>query len=88
MANNLSEVEKLRLENQNLKSENDELKERLKKYTAPARRKTYYENHKDELIQKSKVYSATHKPSEDKKREYNQRYYLKKKEGKNEDSSV
>lgn len=88
MTNNVSEVEKLRLENQNLKSENNELKERLKKYTAPTRRKKYYENHKDELIQKSKEYSATHKPTEDKKREYNQRYYLKKKEGKTQDSSA
>ena len=36
-----------------LEEENKELKEKLKTYTAPARRKTYYENHKEELIQKT-----------------------------------
>ena len=30
-----------------LESENTELKEKLKKYTAPSRSKNYYENHKD-----------------------------------------
>jgi hypothetical protein len=39
-----------------LEEENKELKEKLKTYTAPARRKTYYENHKEELIQKNKEY--------------------------------
>jgi len=34
-----------------LEEENKELKEKLKTYTAPARRKTYYENHKEELIE-------------------------------------
>ncbi len=29
-----------------LEEENKELKEKLKTYTAPARRKTYYENHR------------------------------------------
>ena len=32
-----------------LESENTELKEKLKKYTAPSRSKNYYENHKDEI---------------------------------------
>ena len=34
--------EKLKL----LEEENKELKEKLKKYTAPVRHKNYYENHK------------------------------------------
>ena len=34
----------------------NELKEHLKKYTAPSRNKKYYENHRDEIIQKSKEY--------------------------------
>ena len=38
------------------KEELIETKERLKKYTAPARSKTFYENHKEEIIQKVKDY--------------------------------
>ena len=36
--------------------ENEKLKENLKKYTAPSRNKKYYENHRDEIIQKAKEY--------------------------------
>ena len=36
--------------------ENDELKKKLKTYTAPKRSKTFYENHKEEIIQKVKEY--------------------------------
>ena len=45
--NNTDELEKLRIENALLK-------EKLKKYTAPARSKTYYENHKEEILIKKK----------------------------------
>ena len=41
-------------ENEILKQENTILKEHLKKYTAPSRSKTYYENHKEELLNKMK----------------------------------
>ena len=51
-------------------------KEHLKKYTAPIRHKTYYENHKQELLEKMKSNPI---PS-DKRKEYNKKYYLKKKE--------
>jgi hypothetical protein len=57
-----------------LEDENATLKEQLKKYTSPARNKKYYETHKEEIKQKNK---ETITP--DKKREYNQRYNLKKK---------
>ena len=36
--------------------ENQELKEHLKKYTAPKRSKSYYENNKDEINEKNKEY--------------------------------
>jgi len=36
-----------------LKLEIDDLKERLKKYTNPERRKKYYQIHKDELKEKN-----------------------------------
>ena len=31
----------------------NEIKEKLKKYTAPKRNKTFYENHKEEIIKKN-----------------------------------
>ncbi|QKF94704.1 hypothetical protein QKU48_gp1246 [Fadolivirus algeromassiliense] len=83
----LQDNEILKIENQKLKNENDELrkeieelKEHLKKYTAPSRSKRFYENHKEEIIQKTKNYSKTHKPSKEKMQEYNKRAYLKRKE--------
>jgi len=63
----------------------NELKEHLKKYTAPKRSKAYYENNKDEINEKNKEYHKTI-PSE-KIKEYSKRAYEKKKlkllEGKN-----
>ena len=58
-----------------LKSELEKTKEHLKKYTAPKRNKKFYENHKEELLQKMKENPI---PSE-KRKEYNKKYYLKKK---------
>ena len=66
-----------------LEKEITELKEHLKKYTAPTRYKKYYENHKDELLQKNKEYREKNNYqyiiSSDKKKEYNKKAYLKKK---------
>lgn len=66
-----------------LEKEITELKEHLKKYTAPARYKKYYENHKEELLQKNKEYREKNNYqyiiSSDKKKEYNKKAYLKKK---------
>ena len=39
-----------------LEEENEILKEKLKKYTAPTRSKKFYENHKEEIQQKNKEY--------------------------------
>jgi len=83
----MEEVNNIKIENEELKlklilleKENEELKEHLKKYTAPVRSKKYYENHKEELLNKMKE-----KPiSSDKRKEYNKKYYLKKKILKNE----
>ena len=49
-------------------------KEHLKNYTAPSRKKTYYENHKEELREKSRKFVV----SKEKKQEYNRRYAEKK----------
>ena len=75
----------------NLEKEITELKEHLKKYTAPIRRKKYYENHKEELLQKNKEYIKktdyykNHKNTvlPEKRQEYNRKAYLKRKEKEN-----
>ncbi len=62
--------------------ENDELKEKLKKYTAPSRSKKYYEIHKEELIKKSKDNYKNKDP--EKIKEYNKKAYEKRKQLKKE----
>ena len=62
-------------ENEELKNKVVELEERLKKYTAPARSKKFYENHKEELLEKMKANPI----SSEKRKEYNKNYYMKKK---------
>lgn len=69
-------VEELIDKNKILEEENKELKEKLKKYTAPARHKNYYENHKEEILARNKTYEVT----TEKKKEYARRAYLNKKE--------
>jgi hypothetical protein len=69
-------IEEIINKNKLLEEENKELKEKLKKYTAPVRHKTYYENHKQELLAKNKEY----KVSPEKKKEYARTAYLNKKE--------
>jgi len=81
------------LENENLKNKIKELeqelidtKEHLKKYTAPASSKVYYEKHKEEQKQRVKEYQqrtnykSDYKPTPEQKKEYNRREYLKRKE--------
>ena len=67
----------LEAELQKIKNELIDTKEHLKKYTAPIRHKSYYENHKQELLEKMKS-------NPDKRKEYNKKYYLKKKENNSE----
>jgi hypothetical protein len=69
-------IEEIINKNKLLEEENKELKEKLKKYTAPARHKTYYENHKQELLAKNKEYKVL----PEKKKEYARTAYLNKKE--------
>lgn len=70
----------LKEELEKTKNELIETKEHLKKYTAPTRYKAYYEIHKQELLEKMKSNPI---PS-DKRKEYNKKYYLKKKENNSE----
>jgi hypothetical protein len=73
MKNKIEELTNKILE---LEKENFELKEHLKKYTAPSRSKKYYENNKEKLLNKMKETGIT----SEKRKEYNKKYYLKKKE--------
>ena len=72
----MDELQIVKQENEELKNKIIELEERLKKYTAPARSKTYYENHKEELLEKMKKY----KPTPEQIKERNKKAYLKRKE--------
>jgi CHASE3 domain sensor protein len=62
-------------------NEINELKEKLKKYTAPSRYKKYYENHKEEIKEKVKEYREKTEykklPSPEKAKEYRKRAYEK-----------
>jgi len=71
-------LEKNRMLEETIKKLSDELtetKERLKKYTAPLRSKTFYENHREEILEKKKDPKA-----KERRKEINKRAYLKRKE--------
>ena len=77
-------IEKLIEENKLLKEKINELTEHLKKYTAPCRNKKFYENHKEEIIQKVKDYKKntnyTYNASPEQKKMWARTAYLNKKE--------
>jgi hypothetical protein len=60
---------------ENLLIENNELKEHLKKYTAPKRNKEYYHNNKEKIKEKQSI----KKIDPEKIKEYNKRAYEKRK---------
>lgn len=72
----LNKIKILEEENIQLKKKLEEMSEHLKKYTAPLRHKTYYENHKEDILTKQKSYAV----SAEKKKEYARTAYLNKKE--------
>ena len=69
-----------------LEEELQATKDHLKKYTAPASSKVYYEKHKEEQKQRVREYQqrtnykSDYKPTPEQKKEYNRREYLKRKE--------
>jgi hypothetical protein len=77
-------IKELEDENAKLKEELHATKEHLKKYTAPASSKVYYEKHKEIVKQRIKEcrekanYVANISP--EKKKEYNKQAYLRRKE--------
>lgn len=72
----------LKEELEKTKNELIETKEHLKKYTAPASRKVYYENNKEAVIERVKKYNKdnNYKPTPEQKKEYNRQSYLRRKE--------
>jgi len=60
---------------QKLQDELTKTKEHLKKYTAPPRSKTFYENHKEEILEKKKDPKL-----KEQRKDINKRAYQKKKE--------
>jgi hypothetical protein len=77
-------IKELEDELEKTKKELNETKEHLKKYTAPERSKTFYENHKTDILQKNKEYKEKTNYyanlSSEKKKEYARKAYLNKKE--------
>lgn len=71
-------IKELRSEIDKLKTENETLKEKLKKYSNPERNKKFYQKNKQKIIQKANE-RLKNLPKE-KKQEYARRAYLKRKE--------
>ena len=69
-------------ENAKLKEELQSTKEHLKKYTAPASRKVYYENNKEAIKERVKKCreKTTYKSTPEQRKEYNRISYLRRKE--------
>ena len=77
-------LEKNRILEETIKKLSDELtetKEHLKKYTAPMRSKTFYENHREEILEKKKDTKV-----KEQRKETNKRAYLKRKEKQQSDN--
>lgn len=79
---NEEKIKELEEKNAKLQEELEATKEHLKKYTAPASRKVYYENNKEAVIERVKKYNKdnNYKPTPEQKKEYNRQSYLRRKE--------
>ena len=81
-------IKELTERNAILEEELEATKEHLKKYTAPAYKKAYYQRNKEEHKKRVREYQIrtnyknknTSKPTPENKKEYNRRAYLKRKE--------
>ena len=83
---NEEKIKELEEKNAKLQEELQATKEHLKKYTAPASSKVYYEKHKEAQkqrvreYQKKTNYKSDYNPTPEKKKIYARRAYLKRKE--------
>ena len=69
-------IKELEEKNKRLEEELFQTKEHLKKYTAPPRSKTYYDKHKEEILEKKK----NDPKLKEQRKEMNKRAYQKRKE--------
>lgn len=76
--NNDELIQQLSEKNVSLELELQEIKEKLKKYTAPERNRNFYQNHKEEVLNKNKEYYKE-KVTSEKRKEYARTAYLNKK---------
>lgn len=72
-----SEIDELKLQNQSLQQEIDNLQIRLKKYTTHPARKRYYEANKEKLDAKNREYLKSLDP--EKLKEYRHTAYMNRK---------
>ena len=74
------EIDKLKLEIEELKNKNNELEEKLKSYTNPIRNKKYYEKNSDIVKEKAKNYMEQIKETNPEKlKEWRHTAYLNRK---------
>ena len=74
------EVNKLKLEIEELKNRNNELEEKLKSYTNPTRNKKYYEKNSNIVKEKAKTYMEKMKETNPEKlKEWRHNAYLNRK---------
>ena len=74
------EINKLKLEIEELKNRNNELEEKLKSYTNPIRNKKYYEKNSDIVKEKAKNYMEKIKETNPEKlKEWRHQAYLNRK---------
>ena len=77
-------IKTLEEKNAKLQEELQATKEHLKKYTAPEGRKEYYEKNKQHILEKMKAKPI---PAE-KRKEYNKKSYLRRKEKQNSENNI
>ena len=74
------EINKLKLEIEELKNKNNELEEKLKSYTNPTRNKKYYEKNSELVKEKAKKYMEKIKETNPEKlKEWRHQAYLNRK---------
>ena len=74
------EIDKLKLEIEELKNKNNELEEKLKSYTNPTRNKKYYKKNSDIVKEKAKNYMEKIKETNPEKlKEWRHQSYLNRK---------
>lgn len=85
----MDDIDKILIENEQLKQENNELKNKLKSYTNTNRHKKYYEKNKDTVKEKGKKYLEELKEKNpDKLKEYRHNAYLKRKQKNKDDKTI